>query len=133
MKTTAAQAIRRVCRGCYPPRDGTTCGTKVCKLSPEVFKCGSSVMRIRQHCLDCAAHDTGAERSPATVTACDGVVHRDNGNDGRCWLHPYRLGRNPDRPKRVATPAQKDRAAYARGHKGSKTADLFPDPCQGRG
>ena len=61
--------------------------------------------------------DTG-ERPHEAVRDCKGDILLENGNPskwtdeagverGMCWLHPYRFGKNPYRPKRPATPAQK--------------------------
>ena len=112
-KLTAAQAIRRECKSC----SGTTpknCPTELCKLSPDVFPCRSSVKRIAAHCKDCSG-----ENPPIT---CKGLLLRPNGNVrieeySLCWLHPFRLGRNPYKPKREPTPHQKAFGQRARGQK----------------
>jgi hypothetical protein len=79
------------------------CPTKVCKLSPEVFRCRSSVKRIKAHCLDCTVREIDGTALKA-VRACTGRLLRENGNGGMCWLHPFRLGKNPDRPRRTPAP-----------------------------
>ncbi len=94
-QVTAAQAIRMECRSCCrtTPRN---CPTETCKLSPNVFKCRSSAKRIGAHCRDCAGE--------ARPIDCTGRVLKRNGNVMigsyyLCWLHPFRLGKNPYRPK----------------------------------
>lgn len=100
---TPRKAIRMECRWCSAVTP-EKCLTRVCNLSLNVFKCRSSVRRIRAHCLDCASLDLGETPAHAVLT-CNGRLMRKNGNrmEGTwsiCWLHPYRLGKNPDRPKR---------------------------------
>jgi hypothetical protein len=119
---TAAQAIRRECKWCSAVTP-EKCDAKMCKLSPKVFECRSSVKRIRVHCLQCAAQDIG-ETAHEAVKTCEGRLLRENGNAvrwadsegterGVCFLHPYRLGKNPYRPKRKAPPGQGQRGAEA--------------------
>lgn len=115
---SAREAIAEECRTCQPGirMSPAKCKSTVCKLNIGVNKCRSSVKRVKAHCLDCAAQDTGETRHEA-VRSCTGRLLRENGNsirwidsDGRergvCFLHPYRLGKNPYRPKRTLTPAQ---------------------------
>ena len=105
IKVTAAQAIGRECKSCCPGQRMTPskCPTKVCKLSPEAFQCRSSVRRIKAHCLDCAVREIDGTALKA-VRACTGRLLRENGNGGTCWLHPFRLGKNPDRPRHTPAP-----------------------------
>ena len=101
---TASQAIARECNWCMG-HNWRDCDSRVCKLNDEVSELRSRVKRIGAHCLDCAG-------TPAEVKKCLGDVARENGNPSRrtdrvgtehgmCWLHPFRFGRNPGRPKRV--------------------------------
>src|SRR4030067_2932956 len=93
---TPRKAIRMECRWC----SGVTpekCLTRVCNLSPNVFKCRSSVRRIRAYCLDCASLNLGETPAPAVLT-CNGRLMRKNGNrmEGTwsiCWIHTYRTGK----------------------------------------
>jgi hypothetical protein len=105
---TPAQAIKRECRFCIGAAHAN-CTTTVCRLHPSMFKCRSSVKRIRAYCLDCAAQDTHETKHEAVAT-CNGRLLRENGNTARltdvdgvergvCFLHSYRLGKNPDRRK----------------------------------
>lgn len=101
---TAAQVIRKECRFCIgAAQENRT--TTVCKLHPDVFKCRSSVKRIKAHCQDCAVRDLSGSVYQA-VRDCAGILLRDNGNGKICWLHSYRLGKNPSRPKRPPTLSQ---------------------------
>lgn|GEM_PF-1490748 len=106
--STAAQAIRKECRFCIGAAQAN-CTTAVCKLHPDVFKCRSSVKRIRAHCLECAAQDIHETKFEAVAT-CNGHLLRENENAvrwiddeererGVCFLHLYRVGKNPDRRK----------------------------------
>jgi len=101
---SAARAIKRECRFCSGGPQ-SACRTETCKLHPSVFECRSSVKRIKAHCLECAAHGSGETRHEA-VRNCSGRLLRENGNGGKCWLHPFRLGKNPNRPKRTPAPSQ---------------------------
>ena len=105
---TPAEAIKRECRWCIGAVQAN-CTTVVCKLHPAVFKCRSSVKRIRAHCLDCAAQDINETKYEAVAT-CNGRLLRENGNTvrwtdpdgverGVCFLHAYRFGKNPSRRK----------------------------------
>lgn len=66
----------------------------------------SVLKAVRAKCLDCCGG------SPAEVRECE-ITH--------CDLHPYRMGKNPFRQKRVLTDEQKavmaDRLAGARAAK----------------
>jgi len=130
---TAAQAIKRECRWC----SGVTpekCWTTVCKLSPNVYKCRSSVKRIKAHCQDCGARDIG-ETPYKAVATCNGHLLRENGNtvrwtdsDGKergvCFLHPYRFGKNPGRTKYPSPPRRKQAATPARGPKSAPESTI---------
>ena len=56
----------------------------------------SVLKAIRAKCLDCCAY------SPAEVREC-GITN--------CALHPYRMGKNPFRKKRVLTDEQREALA----------------------
>jgi hypothetical protein len=87
---SAAQAITRECRFCTNKAQ-SECITKRCNLHPGVWSGKrSKVRQIRAHCLECAG-------TPQAVAGCSGNLLRDNGNGGKCWLHPYRFGKNPAR------------------------------------
>lgn len=120
-KMTAAQAIGWECNSCCPGQRMTPsrCPTTVCKLSPDVFRCRSSVKRIKAHCLDCAARDLEGTAHEA-VRQCTGQLLQENGNGGMCWLHPFRLGKNPDRPKRGAVHPNSIAALRSRGREPSQ-------------
>jgi hypothetical protein len=133
---TAAQAIRKECRFCVGAAQ-SHCTTTVCKLHPAVFKCRSSVKRIRAHCLECAAQDIGETRFEAIAT-CTGHLLRENGNTARwiaadgvergiCFLHPYRFGRNPTRTKYPSPPKRKPSATPARGRNTAQGSTIPPE------
>jgi hypothetical protein len=103
---TAAQVIRLECRFCTRTAQAK-CTTKVCNLHHGVSELRSSVKKIKAHCMGCAAQDIGETRFEAIAT-CTGHLLRENGNTARwtdadglergvCFLHPYRLGKNPTR------------------------------------
>ena len=98
---TAAQAIHKECRACTG-NARSKCISATCKLRPENFKYRSSVKRIAAHCRECAISDSG--RSLKAVKYCTGQLLRENGNGKMCWLHPFRMGKNPNRPKRASLP-----------------------------
>ncbi len=100
---TAAQAIKRECRDCIGTVQAN-CASATCKLHPSAYRCRSSVKRIKAHCLECAAKDAGSVHQ--AVRDCTGHLLRGNGNGKMCFLHPYREGHNPDRPKRTSIPPQ---------------------------
>ena len=103
MNILPAQAIKRECRFCIGAAQAN-CTTTICKLHPDVFKCRSSVKRIKAHCQNCVVRDLSGSVHQA-VRDCTGELLRNNGNGKICWLHPYRFGRNPSRPKRTPTPS----------------------------
>ena len=120
---TAAKVIRKECRFCIGAAQAN-CTTTVCKLHPNVFKCRSSVKRIKTHCQDCAVRDLSGSVHQA-VRDCTGRILRENGNpvrwtdkDGQergvCFLHPYRFGKNPTRAKYPSPPQRKRSATPAR-------------------
>ena len=92
--TSPAQAIKAECRRC---KGGQLfrCESKVCKLSPDAYTCRSSVRRIGAHCRDCNGDDHPRE---CVGRYLDGTT---------CGLHPFRLGKNPERPKRTLSPEQR--------------------------
>jgi hypothetical protein len=53
--------------------------------------------------LDCAARDLEGTAHEA-VKACTGLLLCENGNGCVCWMHPFRLGKNPYRTKRTPAP-----------------------------
>lgn len=90
---SADKAIRKECKFCIPGKDMTPekCSSEVCQLCGGVWEGPKSrVKQIRAFCLDCAG-------SVKDVEECKGLLLRDNGNGGICWLHPYRFGKNPAR------------------------------------
>ena len=104
---TPAKAITSECRWC---KGGArwVCESTVCALNGP----GSSLKRIKAHCLDCAARDLG-ESAHDAVRSCDGHLLRENWNAerwtdptgkerGLCFLLPYRFGKNPARPRRLS-------------------------------
>ena len=94
---TAAQAIKRECRSCINAAQ-SSCITKVCQLHPDVWVGKrSKVRQIKAHCLECAG-------SIQQAKDCNGRLLRDNGNGEMCWLHLYRMGKNPKRTN-LAAPA----------------------------
>jgi len=110
---TAAQAIRKECRFCTWTAQAN-CTTKVCKLHPDVFKCRSSVKRIKAHCQDCAVRDLTGNIHQA-VRDCTGELLRDNGNEKICSLYPFRFGKNPTRTKYPSPPKRKPSVIPNRG------------------
>ena len=94
---TAARAIKLECRYCNTLSQ-SECITKICNLHPNVWEGKrSKVKQIRAHCLECAG-------TPAEVKSCDGKILRKNENKNICYLHPYRMGKNPGRAKSVSRP-----------------------------
>ena len=94
---TAAQAIRLECRWCNTKAQAE-CVTKICNLHPEVWTGKrSKVRQIKAHCIACVG-------SVLQVKECDGNLLRKNGNDNICYLHPYRMGKNPAIKKRKGIP-----------------------------
>ena len=97
MIVTAAQAIKRECRDCISKAQ-TECITKVCQLHPDVWEGKrSKVKQIKAHCLECAG-------TVQAVKGCSGKLTPGKGNDGACWLHPFRMGKNPHRAKSTSRP-----------------------------
>ena len=104
---TAAQAIKKECRFCNTLPQ-SACVTRRCNLHPGVWEGKrSKVRQIRAHCLECAG-------APDQVKSCNGKLGRKNDNGNICYLHPYRMGRNPARAKQTASPALMSRLAAAR-------------------
>jgi hypothetical protein len=139
---TAAQVIRKECRFCIGAAQ-TNCTTTVCNLHPAVFKCRSSVKRIRGHCLYCVAQDID-ETAYKAVATCDGHLLRENGNTARwtdanglergvCFLHPYRFGKNPTRTKYPSPPKREPSATPARGRNTAQESTIPPESGQRRG
>ena len=99
---TPKQAWKLVCKQCAKTTPHK-CETKICQLS-DIFKFKSTLKRIKAHCLDCAATDL------------DQPITRDviNCVDTKCPLHPYRLGKNPNRKKRAPNPDNLKKLTEAR-------------------
>jgi len=96
---TAAQAIRLECRFCNTLAQAE-CITKICNLHPEVWTGKrSKVRQIKAHCIACVG-------SVLQVKECQGDILRKNDNGNTCYLHPYRMGKNPARVKRDRTNLQ---------------------------
>lgn len=108
---TAAQSIKAECRSC---KGGGRwdCESKVCYLNKPGL---SALKRIKLHCVECCG---GVK---AEVADCTGRLLRENGNGKHCWLHPFRLGKNPYREK---SPGRPENFAQNRREKGiSKTPE----------
>lgn len=79
---TPAIAIRLECKWCMGSVKSFTCDSEFCKLNNKSL---TPLRRIKAHCLDCV--ETRQE-----VKECTGKLLFE---DRLCYLHPYRLGRNP--------------------------------------
>lgn len=79
---TPAKAIKSECKRCLGGIRGIKCDSEVCKLNNKSL---SPLKRIKAHCLDCV--ETRQE-----VKNCTGKLLFE---DRLCFLHPYRLGKNP--------------------------------------
>ncbi|MBT9175540.1 MAG: hypothetical protein DDT22_01220 [candidate division WS2 bacterium] len=96
---TAKQAINQECRRCCGGANDwrSVCATPDCAIHFTKRK-GSSVQKIKKFCLKC-----NPKQRLQGVRECDGRYF-----DGSiCVLHPFRLGKNPNRPKRVFTAEQR--------------------------
>jgi len=93
---TPAHAIKAECRRCNGG-SRRKCESKVCALN----KPGYKLLRIKAHCRECNGDDHPSE--------CTGRLL----NGEICFLHPFRLGRNPSSKMRTLTPERKA-AAVAR-------------------
>lgn len=84
---TARQAINKECRDCCNSVNfRSVCCSFECSLHPaKEFK--SSLRRIKAHCTEC---------NPSKTVL--GI--KDCGGD-KCNLYPFRLGKNPFKPKRT--------------------------------
>lgn len=100
-KVSPTKAIKLECKYCLNGERISQCNTKVCKLDRKVFQ-GSALKRIKAHCLDCVCG------THYDVKACDGKLLDKDINDGTCFLHPFRLGKNPFFKKRILTENEKD-------------------------
>ncbi len=114
---TAAQAIMETCRTCQPGQRMTPekCTTTSCKLSPNALSCRSSVKRIATHCRDCNGDDHPRE---CTGRLLDG---------GTCPLHPFRLGKNPHKPKRTPRPSDFRRHDSYQSDSRGPGSTIFPE------
>jgi hypothetical protein len=79
---TPAKAIKLECRWCMGSVKRFTCDSQICKLNNKSL---SPLKRIKSHCLDCV-------ESRKEVKDCTGKLLFENRT---CYLHPYRLGKNP--------------------------------------
>ncbi len=97
---TAKQAINTECRKCCGDakqwRD--VCASPDCAIH-FTREIGSSVRRIKEFCIKC-----NPEQNLQGSRECDGRYF----GGSVCALHPFRLGRNPERPKRVWTDKQRE-------------------------
>jgi hypothetical protein len=106
---TAKQAINTECRRCCgeAAQWRNVCASDECPIHFTRDR-GSSVRRIKEFCIKCNPKQTlqGSRE-------CDGLYF----DGSTCVLHPFREGRNPQRPKgRVWTPEMRDiaRRRFAR-------------------
>ena len=122
---TPSKAIRKECRWC---KGGGRwkCESKVCYLNKPGL---SALKRIKLQCVECCG---GVK---AEVAGCTGQLLRENGNRENCWLHPYRLGKNPYRKKSLGRPENFSQKRREKGPSkppestiGSE-GELFPVPC----
>ena len=81
---TPAKAIKLECKWCMGSMKSFKCDSQICKLNNRTL---SHLKRIKAHCLDCV--ETRQE-----VKDCTGKLLSEN---RLCYLHPYRLGKNPKR------------------------------------
>ena len=79
---TPAKTIKLECRWCMGGTRGMNCYSEVCKLNDKSL---TPLKRIKFHCLDCV-------ESKGEVKNCSGKLLFE---DRLCYLHPYRLGKNP--------------------------------------
>ncbi|NOG40076.1 hypothetical protein [Candidatus Brocadia sinica] len=79
---TPAIAIKLECRWCMGSVRSFSCDSQICKLNNQSL---TPLRRIKAHCLDCV--ETKQE-----IKKCTGKLLFE---DRLCYLHPYRLGRNP--------------------------------------
>ncbi|OHB35069.1 MAG: hypothetical protein A2Y08_02740 [Planctomycetes bacterium GWA2_40_7] len=82
MNITPSKAIKLECKGCMGSMKSFKCDSQICKLNNKSL---SPLKRIKAHCLDCV--ETRQE-----VKDCTGKLLFE---DRVCYLHPYRLGKNP--------------------------------------
>lgn len=124
---TAKQAIAKECQSCTGNKYYTTvCCSPECALSPaREFK--SSLRRIKAHCTECnpsktiiGIKDCGGDR---LIGGFVGDVHE-------CNLYPFRLGKNPFKPKRELSEAQRRTIERLRTsqekHKGTPVSHEMP-------
>lgn len=98
---TAKQAINQECKRCCGNVQNwrEVCNTPECAIYFAREGGGSSVRRIKEFCLKC-----NPLKSVFGVKDCDGRYFAGS----LCVLHEYRLGKNPNRVKRVWTDAERD-------------------------
>lgn len=102
---TPAKAIGLECKWCSGiegKRLIAKCNSEICKLNNKSL---SPLKRIKAHCLDCV--ETRQE-----VKNCTGKLLFE---DRLCYLHPYRLGKNP-RKKPSANTSHLDRFKFSKKH-----------------
>ena len=114
MKGTApGQAIKMECRRCKG-NGRWKCESKICALNRPA---GSSLRKIKAHCKECNGDDHPKE---CTGRLLDGTT---------CLLHPFRLGKNPYRPRKLS-PEHREKlvAVGANFHfpTGQKGASVLP-------
>lgn len=97
---TAAQAVKAECKLCSNTKLFHGCASAICELNA---KHKSTVRMIKAHCLTCIP--AGSHHA---VKECDGRVY-SKGLVAFCNLHPFRLGKNPNRKKKHLTEEQKAR------------------------
>jgi hypothetical protein len=100
---TPTKAVREECRRCTPRLPGRpwSCESKVCSLTGGGYALG----KIKAHCRECNGEDHPKK--------CSGEIP----GGSSCPLHPYRLGNDPGRAKRILSPEQREKLAanLARG------------------
>ena len=79
---TPSKAIKLECRWCMGSVKSSTCDSQICKLNNKSL---TPLKRIKSHCLDCV-------ESRKEIKDCTGKLLFE---DRLCYLHPYRLGKNP--------------------------------------
>ncbi|MBT9165330.1 MAG: hypothetical protein DDT23_01347 [candidate division WS2 bacterium] len=96
---TARQAIEQECKRCCGEAWNwrSICAIPNCAIHFTKRR-GSSVQKIKKFCLKC-----NPKQNLQGIRECDGKYF-----DGLiCVLHPFRFGKNPNRPKRVFTTEQR--------------------------
>ena len=84
-RLTPKQAISAECKFCNNTINFHGCSSELCQLNNMELK---HIKRIKAHCLTCVP-----EQNLPGVKDCDGKV--TNSEPHICYLHPFRLGKNP--------------------------------------